>query len=216
MVAPDSLLALDSPHSIGTATNHRNTTAPIRHPAWFSAVLSCSATDVVAAAGSSGRRCLRFLPPGQCLRRPEPCPIQGEARSAVASTSAASSRQSQKHSQSRKASPSADAWMPGRSNSLACDCEHSNLFTKARQGSQTAKTRHVVATHQAACSICVAATRTGGSPRSTARFVQGGVGCHETSRRQDRPSFHWCFILDRRCPSIGQPGGVELLGAEVH
>jgi hypothetical protein len=43
-----------------TATKYRNTTATTRHLARLGAARTCLATDIVAAAGSSGRRGRRF------------------------------------------------------------------------------------------------------------------------------------------------------------
>jgi hypothetical protein len=41
---------------ISTAAKYRNTTTATCHPAGLGAALSCSATNMVATAGSSGRR----------------------------------------------------------------------------------------------------------------------------------------------------------------
>jgi len=53
-----------------TATKYRNTTATTRHLARLGAARTCLATDIVAAAGSSGRRGRRFKSchPDQCHR----------------------------------------------------------------------------------------------------------------------------------------------------
>jgi len=53
-----------------TATKYRNTTATTRHPARLGAARTCLATDIVAAAGSSGRSGRRFKSchPDQCRR----------------------------------------------------------------------------------------------------------------------------------------------------
>jgi len=69
--------------TIGTATKYRNTTTAIRHPDRLCDTLPCSATNMVAAAGSSGRRGRRFKSchPDQCSRRPEAPTRNGEGLS---------------------------------------------------------------------------------------------------------------------------------------
>jgi len=54
-----------------TATKYRNTTTATRHPAGLRAALACSVANMVAVAGSSGRRGRRFKSchPDQCFRR---------------------------------------------------------------------------------------------------------------------------------------------------
>ena len=64
---------------ISTATKYRNTTTAIYHPAGLCGTLRCSATNMVGAARSSGRRGRRFKSchPDQYSRRPEALPLPG-------------------------------------------------------------------------------------------------------------------------------------------
>ena len=61
-----------------TATKYRNTTTATRHPSGLSTAPSCSVANMVAVAGSSGRRGRRFK---SC--RPDQCFLRSQAASWV-------------------------------------------------------------------------------------------------------------------------------------